>query len=412
MIKIDLADVAYATMPAGDTPGWLRCDRNGTRVLIAGDFCPWGRVEPIMSSPDARRFWSCVQPIVSAHEVSIVNLECPLTDRDCRIFKTGPHLHATPQCAHGLRAGGFNVASLANNHILDMGVEGLADTIQACHSVGIQTIGASVAADTLCNVTNIETTESIVHVLAFADAEFSAASNGTGGACSLDLIEAYHHVRTASSKGGVVVVLVHAGNEGFHLPSPRLVKTCRFLVEAGANAVVCHHSHVATGYEWYHGSPIFYGIGNLVFDWPSDPGEEWYTGYLVSLEIGRDVVRQAYILPYQQCKGNPSFDLLNGEQRERALEKINGRSSIIAAPASLLQHWRSFCRSNRRYYWKNLLSGNALSDLFWRFGIPQVRWSPKRLARLYNLLRCPAHHDVLLEILNDEIERLTSPTRE
>ena len=80
---------------------------------------------------------------------------------------------------------------------------------------------------------------------------------------------------------------MHGGNEGYPYPSPRLMDTCRFLVEQGANAVICQHSHCVGCYEEYRGGHIVYGQGNLIFD-ASIPPPGWNEGVLVRLHISEN----------------------------------------------------------------------------------------------------------------------------
>ena len=74
---------------------------------------------------------------------SICNLECPLTDSNIKLQKSGPNLKASAQSVNVLSKVGFNIVSLANNHILDYGEIGVKDTIFACESKGIKTVGAA-----------------------------------------------------------------------------------------------------------------------------------------------------------------------------------------------------------------------------------------------------------------------------
>jgi poly-gamma-glutamate synthesis protein (capsule biosynthesis protein) len=69
-------------------------------------------------------------------------LECPLTSNIKKIKKVGPNLKANPGCIDGIKNGNINVFTLANNHIMDYGAEGLMETIKLCDEKGILTVGA------------------------------------------------------------------------------------------------------------------------------------------------------------------------------------------------------------------------------------------------------------------------------
>ena len=119
-------------------------------VVVAGDLCAAGRPAVTLAGPDFGGLWSDVSPINAAADFSIVNLECPLTDRADPILKAGPHLWAPAGCIQGVQAGGFTAACLANNHILDAGSAGLLDTIEACRQVGMLHVGAAANSSEAC----------------------------------------------------------------------------------------------------------------------------------------------------------------------------------------------------------------------------------------------------------------------
>ena len=107
-----------------------------------------------------------------------------------------------------------------------------------------------------------------VGILAMAQHEFSIATSDSPGANPLDLIDFIRNVAAQRQNFDYLIVILHAGNEGYPYPSPRLMETCRFLVEQGAGAVICHHSHCAGCWEEYGGGYIAYGTGNFIYDSP------------------------------------------------------------------------------------------------------------------------------------------------
>ena len=79
-------------------------------------------------------------------------------------------------------------------------------------------------------------------------------------------------------------MIIHGGNEYYNLPSPKLKQRCQFFVDMGADSIICHHTHVRSGWEVYKNSPIFFGLGNFVFSCKSDK-KGWYEGSLVELQF-------------------------------------------------------------------------------------------------------------------------------
>src|SRR5690554_1296144 len=108
-------------------------------MVFCGDFAPCRNFESVVLDRKEKVLGDAL-PLIQSADLSFVNLECPLTNHDQEINKSGPALKANIQCVEALRY--FSVVGLANNHCLDYGKKGLADTISACNGVGLPTVGA------------------------------------------------------------------------------------------------------------------------------------------------------------------------------------------------------------------------------------------------------------------------------
>src|SRR5690606_32783093 len=113
-----------------------------TQVLITGDFAPARRLERLILSGAGRDIYGNFYPHLKDNDLTITNLECPLTNSGNKIPKVGPNLKAHPQCVSALIDGNFNLVTLANNHILDFGMGGLRSTIEVCQANNINFVGA------------------------------------------------------------------------------------------------------------------------------------------------------------------------------------------------------------------------------------------------------------------------------
>ncbi len=374
-------------------------------ILVTGELCPLGRPEKFLRGSNAIAFWDEVIQVTTDHDFCITNLECPLTERHTPVNKIGPTFRADPECAIGIRNGGFDLVSLANNHIFDMGKHGIERTLQACRDADLSTVGAGIDITQAAKPFIVTIKGIRIAILAYAEAEFSTATLTSAGACPLDEVDNYYQIRSAHERSDFVLVILHGGNEYYSLPSPRLQKVCRYFADLGAGAIVCHHSHVSSGFEVINGVPIFYGTGNFLFDWPKRRTASWYKGYMVSLSIKKDQVNRFELIPYEQCKDKVGVQLLLTETaKESFFEEIKQLNSVIADQQSLDHHWQSFCSNKQFQYLGAVFAGNAFTKLMWR-----RRWmNRKRLGRrrliALNLIRCQAHRDVLIAALNDDAE--------
>lgn len=375
-------------------------------VIMTGDLCPIGRAEDLFLSRKAMVVWSGISADLQDSDLRISNLECPLTNHDIPIVKTGPKLSASPACAEQIRAGGFDVLTLANNHIMDMGRQGLIDTIEACSAAGLKTVGAGCDLKEACRPLLIEIRGIRIAILAFAEHEFSIATAGAAGACPLDPIDNYYQLQEAKAQADFVLVVFHGGNEYYSLPRPGMVKTCNFFVDCGANAVVCQHTHVPGGVQIYKDTPIIYSTGNLLFDWPTERPTGWYTGYMVKLGIQPKAVISLKLIPYFQFQNTPGIKHMVGEEKALFLQEIERLSLVIADARQLEQEWRTFCRSQQLDYMCNLFYRSSFErKLFRRFPLLLSRWLTRdRAALVLNLLRCESHREILIEILSREYQ--------
>lgn len=367
-------------------------------LLIAGDFCPLNRlVEPIASG-NRQALFTDVLPVIASSSLAILNLECPLSGSFAAITKTGPALQANRKAAELLVAAGFKLVTLANNHIMDYGPEGLNNTLSACESARLATIGAGANRKVAGQAHSAQIGTRQISILNFAENEFSTTQGPEPGANPVDPIQNSYDIQEAARHSDYVVVIVHGGHEMYNLPSPGIRKLFRFYADAGAHVVVGHHPHCYSGYEIYKGKPLFYSLGNFLFDDPAVRNRFWHSGFMVGFRFGEVVDFRIY--PYFQCRTFMGVELMKGSDLDdffKDLERLNG---IIGDSQALEQAFADYCvRVERRYRaflepfswrWLRVLQRNKI--------LPDLLSVRKK--RLYlNLMRCEAHREVLIHLL-------------
>jgi len=193
-------------------------------------------------------------------------------------------------------------------------------------------------------------------------------------------------------------VIVHAGNEFYELPSPRTKKLYRTLIDMGADAIISHHTHAFSGYEIYNNSPIFYGLGNFIYDWPGKVQSGWNAGYLVRLNISDKIDFE--IIPIKQNSEKPGLFRLNEQESRAFFEKIERLNRIISDDRSLEDEYGKYCHSVQPMYdaFIEPYFGKYITALRKRGFFPKLMSRRKRLL-LLNLIRCESHREVLLRIL-------------
>ncbi len=368
-------------------------------LLVAGDLCPIGGNLPLFVNGEAAGLFTDLLPEFERADFSIVNLECPLVRAEQPIRKIGPVLGAPRESVRGLAAAGIDAVNLANNHILDHGPDGLLSTLEACRENGIVTVGAGRNIRKAREVLVRKVKGIRVGVLAAAEHEFGFAGTDRPGANPIDPISLVREIDSRRGEIDFLLVLLHAGNEHYPYPRPGLRDLCRFLVERGADAVICQHSHVPGCWEFYRSGHIVYGQGNFLFDLPA-PHSAWKQGMLLRFEIAGPGRTKMELIPCRQNRGKPGVVRMSPEEEKIFREGFLARSEEIRDPAVLEKRWRKFCRRQERSLLHLLHGRNSLlRRLAARAGFSGWLDPPGRSRNRLHLVRCESLREALISVL-------------
>ena len=209
---------------------------------------------------------------LSSADITLGNLECSISNRGNPDDKTYA-FRAPLDAAESLAFGGFDLVSLANNHILDYGPDALADTLQSLNEQSILTIGAGMDAEEAYRPAIVVINGLSVAFLAFTDVP-TIDYDYTAWEADLDRPGiAWAHpdritqgVQSAKAQADVVVVLFHNGYEIMQKVSAQQQDVAHLAIDSGASLVIGSHPHVLQRIEEYNGGLIVYSMGNFVFD--------------------------------------------------------------------------------------------------------------------------------------------------
>jgi poly-gamma-glutamate synthesis protein (capsule biosynthesis protein) len=228
-----------------------------------------------------------VQPWLAQADLAFANLESPLTTAPFALSSDGMvgryDLRAPPDAVAALRAAGFDVVSLANNHALDAGAVGLSQAMATLEQAGI--IGV-VDTGPVCPSTHLP-------VYCFLALDDSVEP--------LDVYAAAEAVTAAADEGGLVIVSVHWGGEYQASPSPRQRTVARALADAGADLVIGHGPHVLQRVEWLGETLVAYSLGNFLFDQPYPADCRW--GAVLRVVVRDDRIVAVDALPTVAQRG-------------------------------------------------------------------------------------------------------------
>lgn len=197
----------------------------------------------------------------------VANVESPLSDGKIISDRALNHV-SDPEAGKYLASLNMKVWNLANNHILDCGVKGLADTLQTARENNCQTIGAGCNLDEAMKPVILgESVKVGIVSVASATWKYLMAGNNTYGAMTWDKMSQLRNtISKLKKEADWVVIIAHGGDEYCDIALPYMRKKYHELLDLGADIIVGHHPHVIQNYERVGKKIIFYSLGNFIFD--------------------------------------------------------------------------------------------------------------------------------------------------
>lgn len=333
------------------------------KLLFAGDV--------VLTS--AFDFGENFKSLCKDHDLKVFNLEAPFTSANEPSLKAGPNIASDFGFFNPLKEC-FDVATLANNHTMDYGVEGLNTTIARCKESGLQTVGAG---------SNIVEAFSPLYVgdcciISVAEHEFGAADDSKPGIATVDHpLYLYHAIRKGREKSKYVVIMAHGGSEIIPIPPTYLRERYKLWIEYGADLIIGNHPHVVQGREIYKGKSIFYSVGNFVF--PGWPEYKDYPNSCWSIVVSVDVSSgEVNIIPISGGMRD-TFDVSTDSKYLMEFERL---SNLILS----VGYHNSYGEISTKLYggWYGRLSTTDAYDA----------------ALLLHYLRCDAHRNMIQTALS------------
>lgn len=239
-------------------------------VVLTGDILlDRGVRQVIERRGDDHLFSPGVDSVLRSAQVVVGNLECPATKIEAPVFKRFI-FRAEPEWLTTLQQHGFTHLNLANNHAIDQGREGLMDTRRNIQRARMVPVGAGATMDEAAQPVLLAESPRRVWLVPSLRLALENYAYLTDRPCvsqePMDsLLERVHRLKRADSTA-IVIVSLHWGGEHTLQPVPRQRVEAHQLVMAGADVIVCHHTHTLQTVEEYRGKMIYYSIGNFIFD--------------------------------------------------------------------------------------------------------------------------------------------------
>ena len=243
-------------------------------VIFTGDILLDRGVRRVINQHGVDHLFSDgIDSVFRSAQVVVGNLECPATKIEAPVFKQYI-FRGEPEWLEALKRHGITHLNLANNHSIDQGREGLIDTYQNILAAGMTPLGAGENMQQAAAPVLLASAPRKVWLvpslrLALENYAYLPDKPCVSQEPMDSLLQRVFRLRQADS-AAVIIVSLHWGGEHTLEPVPRQRHDAHMLIRAGADVLICHHTHTLQTIEDYHGHKIYYSIGNFIFD-PTKP---------------------------------------------------------------------------------------------------------------------------------------------
>jgi poly-gamma-glutamate synthesis protein (capsule biosynthesis protein) len=319
---------------AKPSPGRRSRTPGGSAITLAfaGDVHFTGRTAQLLRHPATA--FGPIAGLLSSADLTLVNLETAVTERGQPQPKYY-HFRARPAAFTALRDAGVDVANMANNHVLDYGRIGLADTLSAAHGahfpvLGIGSDATAAWAPYVVTIKGVRIAFLGVSQVAELASSWVATNSRPGEANSINLGRTLAAVRAARKVADVVIVIMHWGTEGQACPDANQLALAPKLAAAGANIIVGSHAHTLQGSGWLGHTFVAYGMANFLW-WEASYSTD--TGVLLLTLHPHRPLTARFVPATVSATGQPIVDTGRAARQARAhYRSLRACTSLSARP--------------------------------------------------------------------------------
>ena len=344
-------------------------------IVAVGDIAIFGEFSRYLLGQGICHARSRLEELLAGGDVTVGNLECPITDCEEKRSHQLWNLKMPTKLAPLLTV--FNGLSLANNHILDFGATGLFDTIKELDRLGIMHCGAGKDSLDAATPVIINHQDFRIGMTAFTDRNWYPAGKERPGTNIWRGKSSHGLIKKLSETTDFVIVQIHQGYEFIHYPGPEEIEMAEKVIEAGADLVLGHHSHTIMGITRVEKGVIAYGLGNFIFNHSS----KRYAEKVCPRMICRFHVDRHHVLDWQISPVVPDTHGWPVPASESENEEIMHRFTEIS---TILENKEETIRLFKQEAHQNMLphAFRALLKLLRKEGLRAVLIRLRRLRRV------------------------------
>lgn len=337
----------------GELPAEMIAAPSGKQtIVIVGDIMTWDRTQEHIERHGANYPFLATAPLLASADLTVGNLEGPVATAAKR--RRGQFVYKVPpQTLSGLKWAGFDLVSLANNHLLDCGHSGLTETFRHLETAGVRPFGAGrdAAEANRPVIANLGQTKVAFLGLVAGETWLTGPTVTADSAAQKrqqnkmrERLEARADrpgtivatresvprlVRQAQQQADFVVLVIHWGVRYGRLATDFQRTIARLAVAAGADLIVGHHAHIWQPVELVDGVPVIYGVGNFAFGSGNRRADE---GLLVRAILDRGRLEMIELFPLYIKNRDSAVDyqtkVMRGAAAQDLIDRLNSRSHV------------------------------------------------------------------------------------
>lgn len=241
-------------------------------ILFLGDFMIGDSYDGDASIP-----FENLKTLFEDKDDIIVNLETSIADDETPVFPDKTYTYNMKSTVlEKLVENNITILNMANNHILDYGVDGFNDTMRYLQNHGLSFFGAGLN-ETQARTGTIKTYKDSIDIgylgyfeywEIYDDSYHFYAKDNVPGIAKLNMTNLEEDISKMKESVDIVLVSLHIGKNYYINISDEAKNFARYAVDMGADAVIIHSPHISLPVEFYNGRPILYSIGNFIFTTP------------------------------------------------------------------------------------------------------------------------------------------------
>jgi poly-gamma-glutamate synthesis protein (capsule biosynthesis protein) len=304
---------SYFSVTFGEKKNEETFSKGVKTVLFVGDIMLDRSVEYLMKQNSIYYPFQKISQFLRGIDIVFANLEGPVVKNPPEFSDDSLKFAFSPEIIEGVSWSNFNLFSLANNHTLDMGKEGLKETKDWLKKYQINFVGSPLTSSS-DNPDSFFSRDNITFLAFNRIFPFTVKEK--------EIIKTIKMVKSLKPDNFLIVSL-HWGEEYKSINSPAQQSLAHKIIEAGADLIIGHHPHVVQNIEKYQGKLIFYSLGNFIFD--QYFSKETQQGLAVGLEIYPDRL-VCQLFPFQINLSQPV--LMERDKANEFLMQLANRSDV------------------------------------------------------------------------------------